>query len=107
MTAPTRLLLGGAAVMVAEGAAGVAALLWLGPVRIALFLLACAVATGMVSVAVWRLTSMPRGEPGDGPGTDGGSPGGGPDPSPPWWPGFEREFWQHVRHGRDRTLVKR
>jgi hypothetical protein len=105
MTAPTRLLLGGVAVTIAEGAAGTAALL-LGPVRIALFLLACAAATGTVSALVWRLTSRVGGGPGGSGGTDGGAPTRGPDDPPPWWPGFERDFWDHVQNGRDRTPAR-
>jgi hypothetical protein len=105
MTAPTRLLLGGAAVTIAEGAAGTAALLLLGPVRIALFLLVCAAATGAVSAVVWRLTSSAGRGRGDGGGA-GGSPTRGPDDPPPWWPGFERDFWDHVERGRDRTPAR-
>jgi hypothetical protein len=104
MTAPTRLLLGGAAVTAAEGAAGTAALVLLGPDRIALFLLVCAAATGAVSALVWRLTA----NAGRGPGDDGGggSPTRGPDDPPPWWPGFERDFWDHVERGRGRTPAR-
>jgi hypothetical protein len=103
MTAPTRLLLGGAVVTIAEAAAGTAALVLLGPDRIALFLLVCAVATGAVSALVWRLTSNAGRGPGDGGGGEGGSPTRGPDEPPPWWPGFERDFWDHVERERDRT----
>jgi hypothetical protein len=101
MTAPTRLLLGGVAVTVVEAAAGAAALLVLGPVRVSLFLLVCAAATGVVSALVWRLTSNAGRGRGEG-GSDGGTPTRGPDDPPPWWPGFERDFWEHVRNERHR-----
>jgi hypothetical protein len=101
MTAPARLVLGGAVVAAAEWIVGTVALVLLGPVRITMFLLVCAAATALVSAVVWRLTSTAGPDGGDD--SEGGPPTTGPDSPPPWWPGFERDFWEHV-HGRaDRT----
>ena len=85
----------------AEWIAGTVALVVLGPERIALFLLVCASATALVSAVVWRLTASAGRGGGDEP--EGGPPTTGPDRPPPWWPGFERDFWEHVRSQRDRT----
>lgn len=106
--------LGGAAAAL-EAGLGVAALVAFGPAEIAFYALACAVATVLVTVALWRLLGMPAGgggDGGDGGGADRGGDGGGgghsgtdrePD-EPPWWPSFEREFRAHARE-RDRTSV--
>ena len=42
---------------------------------------------------------LPRGLGGEG-GHEGGP---GDEPSSPWWPEFEREFWSHVGGGTRRS----
>jgi hypothetical protein len=71
----------------ATGAVGV---LVLGPVEIALYMLACAAATVAVTAIAKRLIALPRR------GADDGGRGGGGEP-PPWWPEFERAFRRYAR----------
>jgi hypothetical protein len=105
MRGAARLILGGGLVAVGEAAGGFVALATLGPVTIALFLLACSLATAATTTAVAALIAR-RGGPGDSPsgGPPGGPPPHDPDEPPSWWPGFERDFWDHVRH-RPRSTV--
>ena len=88
-----------------EAAAGIVALAALGPVKIALFLLACGLATAATTAALAALIARLGGS-GAPPGGDsaGGPPPRGPQDQPPWWPRFERDFWAHVRR-RSRTPV--
>ena len=96
--------LGGGLVAGGEAATGIVALAALGPVTIALFLLACAVATAATTAGLVALIAHRRG-PGDSPGSSAGGPlPRGPDQPPPWWPDFERDFWGHVER-RSRTLA--
>jgi hypothetical protein len=98
------LALGGALVAAGEAAAGIVALAALGPETIALFLLACGVATAATTVGLAALIAHRRG-PGDSPGGSARwPPPRGPEQPPPWWPGFERDFWAHVER-RPRTLA--
>lgn len=87
-----------------EAGAGIVALATLGPAKIALFLLACGLATAATTAAVAVLIARLGGS-GDPPGggSTGGPPPRGPQ-EPPWWPSFERDFWSHVRR-RSRTPV--
>jgi hypothetical protein len=85
------LLAAGILVTLAEAAVGIYALVVLGPAEIALYLLACAVATAVV-VAVGAYLMLRR-RPDDG----GGEARDGEGPQPPWWPRFEAEFRRHVR----------
>ena len=96
MVARRRLLLGGALTALGEAMLGVVAVTTLGPLEVALYVLACAAATAGVTVLLARLTTpRRRGDAGDErPSRE--------DPPPPWWPGFERDFWHHVRD-RDRA----
>ncbi|MGI8804962.1 MAG: hypothetical protein ACR2IN_04630 [Thermoleophilaceae bacterium] len=91
-----RLVLAGVAVVVLEALTGVFALAALGPVKIALYPVACATATALVTglgaLAIRRH---------DGGGGSRGDDENGDDP-PPWWPEFERDFRRHARE-RERT----
>lgn len=91
MSGLRRLVLAGAAVVALEALTGAVALVALGPVKIALYPVACAAATALVTglgaLAVRR-------HDGGGGGRGGDEGGGGP---PPWWPEFERDFRRHVR----------
>ena len=89
----------GLAVALLEIAAGVAGIVWLGPAKIALVVLLSGLATGALSVALRPLLEPPSPEDGEG----GAATGSGDDP-PPWWPGFEADFWAHVRE-RDRAAA--
>jgi hypothetical protein len=98
------LALGGGLVAAGEAATGIVALAALGPATIALFLLACGVATAATTAGLAALIARRRG-PGESPGGPGGRPPQrGPDLPPPWWPDFEREFWARVEH-RSHTPV--
>lgn len=100
MPPPSRVALGGGLVTAVEAALAAVSLAGIGPERVSLFLVACALATALVTLLLHRLIGRRDG----GSGGSGGSRGGGPpgDPPPPWWPRFEHDFWDHV-HGRDRT----
>ena len=88
----------GAGATVLEAAGGTWGLAVLGPDRIALFLVACAAATALVTVVLWHFLGRPPAGTDGGPGPGGRPPGG--DPPPPWWPEFERDFRRHVRSQR-------
>ncbi len=96
MPRPRPLLLAGLLVTAAEAAFGTVAIVAFGPIEIALYPLACAVGTGVVTALGIPLL-RPRGG-----GGDGGS--GTKGPEPPWWPDFEAHFRRHVRE-RERTSV--
>ena len=89
-------MLAGAGVAALEALAGAFALIALGPVEIALYPVACAAATALVTglgaLAISRH---------DGRGGSRGGDSDGDEP-PPWWPEFERDCRRHVR-GRERT----
>jgi hypothetical protein len=85
------LVAAGVLVTLVEAAVGVYALVVLGPAEIALYLLACAIATAVV-VGVGAYLMLRR-----RPDGGGGAAGGGEGPQPPWWPRFEAEFRRYVR----------
>ena len=98
------LALGGGLVAAGEAVAGTVALAALGPMTVALFLLACAAATAATTAGMAILIRRRRG-PGNSPGgSTGRPPPDDPDEPPPWWPGFERDFWAEVERRR-RTRV--
>ncbi len=92
MSARAWLAAGGVAAAVLELGLGAYALVALGPTRIALYPIACALATIALTLALWRLlVPGPEGpDHGDG---GGGVDGGGP---PEWWPDFERDLREYM-----------
>lgn len=92
MPPPRSLLAAGVAVTFAELVTGIAGLIALGPVDVTLFFLGSSVLSGVVMASLWAIVSGRSGPGGPGP-DDGDAPS--PQP-PPWWPGFERDFWAHV-----------
>jgi len=91
----------GIAAVAVELGLGVVALVNLGPSRIALYPVACAIASAAVTVALWRLLGRGPGGPGRGDGRGGESR----DPQPPWWPQFERDLDEYSRK-RARALAQ-
>jgi hypothetical protein len=81
--------------------------LLLGDTRGALtFAIGAAVTGGLVAVLLPLLA--PRGPgPDDEDDGPGGGGGGGDRPTPPWWPGFERDFWSYVDDPAPREPVPR
>lgn len=84
----------GTAAVLLEAGAGAVALVQLGPARIALYPIACAVATAVAAVALWKLLDQQAGGPGGGEGGRGPAPRD--DPSPPWWPAFESDLRRYA-----------
>jgi hypothetical protein len=87
-------------IVVTLGHAGLAGygLTVLGDSRLALFFGLCAVLTALVAGVSYR--ALRRGG-GDDDSDGGGGGGPEPEPQPPWWPDFERAFWDDVRRRRD------
>lgn len=87
-----RFAIAGGTAVALEALAGLVGVLEMGPTRVSLYLLACAVASAAATVALWMLlTPKPGGwdeEPGGGRDGDG---------DPPWWPEFERDLREHAR----------
>ena len=105
MVQPRWLALAGGLVAAAEVIGGVCVLLLFVSARFALFLLTCGVATAAVTAATCALVGRPGGGPGAPPdnGPSGGEPPDEPQPLP-WWPAFERDLREHVRH-HERSLL--